>query len=224
MPNREMDDLHADLSGVDILAKDEFSGLFISCSSLKDPSSYDGRHHTIEVVTFIDYDTFKSKLHDGDKSAEEYKKFKERLCNKLLNSLEKIVPGIRNHIVQMDLGTPLTNEFYIRSTKGNVYGTEKGFFQTGPFSYTAQTEINNLYMCGASIMSHGVAGASYSGVKTAAKILNCTEEDLIKPDGSQQVRIYDAEDNTHWPEWLNQKIADKKRRAEFETVMLSKEI
>lgn len=29
-------------------------------------------------------------------------------------------------------------------------------------------------------MSHGVAGASYSGVKTAAEILGCTEEDLLK--------------------------------------------
>jgi all-trans-retinol 13,14-reductase len=224
MPNREMDDIHADLTGVDILATDEFPALFISCSSLKDPSSYDGRHHTIEVVTFIDYDSFKLKLHGGDNNSEEYKKFKERLCQKLVNSLEKVVPGIRNNIVQLELGTPMTNEHYIHSTKGNVYGTEKGFFQTGPFSYTAQTEIQNLYMCGASIMSHGVAGASYSGVKTAARILNCTEEDLIKPDESQCVRIYDAEDSTLWPEWLHQKIADKKRRAKPETEVLSKEI
>jgi hypothetical protein len=61
-------------------------------------------------------------------------------------------------------------------------------------------------------------------VKTAAKILNCTEEDLIKPDGSQEVRIYDAEDNTHWPEWLRQKMADKKRRTVVEPAVISKAI
>ena len=94
---------------------------------------------------------------------------------------------------------------------------KKGFYQTGPFSYQAQTEIGNLYMCGASIMSHGVAGSSYSGVKTAAKILNCREEDLIKPDEAQEVRIYDAEDESSWPEWLHQKMADKKRRAGIES-------
>ena len=223
MPNQDLDELYADLTGVDILASDDFPAFFLSCSSLKDPSSYNGRHHTIEVVTFIDYASFKSKLPEGDKFTEGYKQLKDRLCNKLLNSLEKIIPGIRDHIVQLDLGTPLTNEYYINSTRGNVYGTEKGFFQTGPFSYTAQTEIKNLYMCGASIMSHGVAGSGYSGVKTAAKVLNCKEEDLIKPDGSQTVRIYDAEDDTHWPEWLHQKMADKKRRAESEPVVLSKE-
>jgi all-trans-retinol 13,14-reductase len=217
MPNRDMDDLHEDLTAVDILSTDEFQALFISCSSLKDPSSYNGRHHTLEVVTFIDYDAFRAKLPVGD--AEEYKKFKERLCAKLVNSLEKVVSGIRSNIVRLDLGTPLTNEYYINSTKGNVYGTEKGFFQTGPFSYTAQTEIENLYMCGASIMSHGVAGSSYSGVKVAATILNTTEEALLKSEEVQEVRIYDAEDNTHWPGWLHQKMADKKRRAEVETVL-----
>jgi all-trans-retinol 13,14-reductase len=223
MPDRDMDDLYTDLTGVDILSTNEFPGLFISCTSLKDPSSYDGLHHTIEVVTFIDYDSFKTSVDKGKNNPEEYKKIKDRLCDKLVNSLEKVVPGIRNHIVQLDLGTPFTNEYYIKSTKGNVYGTEKGFFQTGPFSYTAQTEIKNLYMCGASIMSHGVAGASFSGVKTAAKILNCSEEDLIQPDESQQVRVYEAEDDTLWPEWLLQKIADKKRRAKSEPVALSKE-
>lgn len=217
MPNRDMDDLQHDLKEVGLLEMDEFTGLFISCSSLKDPSSYNGKHHTIEVVTFIDYDTFRSSIKNGGRDSAEYKKLKERLCKKVLNSLEKVVPGIGENIVQMELGTPMTNEYYIKSTNGNVYGTEKGFFQTGPFSFAAKTEIENLYMCGASIMSHGVAGASYSGVKTAAIVLNCTEDDLLKKDDSQELRVYDAEDSTQWPEWLHQKMSDKKRRAVVET-------
>jgi len=218
MPDRDLDDLYKDLTAVDILASDEFPALFLSCSTLKDPTSFNGRQHTIEVVTFIDYDSFKAFKEEGSEHSKAYLAFKERLGEKLVNTLEKIVPGIRNHIVKMDVGTPMTNEHYIRSTRGNVYGTEKGFWQTGPFSFTAQSEIENLYMCGSSIMSHGVAGSSYSGVKTAAKILGCTEEDLVKPDGSQNIRIYDAEDCSQWPDWLQQKIADKKRRADNKIV------
>jgi hypothetical protein len=86
--------------------------------------------------------------------------------------------------------------------------------QTGPFSYKAKTEIENLYMCGASIMSHGVAGASYSGVKTAAEILGCREEDLIQKEETQQLRVYDAEDSSQWPHWIHQRMADKKKRHE----------
>ena len=216
MPNRPLDDIFEEVTKEDLLVTDDFSCLFISCSSLKDPSSYNGKHHTIEVVTFIDYDSFISAVGSEDSQSEAYQKVKERLCQKLVNSLEKVVPGIGNHIVQMELGTPVTNEYYIKSTKGNVYGTEKGFYQTGPFSYAAKTEIGNLYMCGASIISHGVAGSSYSGVKTAAMILKCKEDDLLKPDDSQALRIYDAEDSTDWPDWLHQKMEDKKRRLKLQ--------
>lgn len=214
MPDKDMDELHDDLTKVDILENDEFDSLFISCSSLKDPLSYNGKQHTIEVVTFIDYDSFKAYKVVRNANDEKYNKIKERLCQKLLNTLKRIMPQVHQHILHLQMGTPLTNEHYINSTKGSVYGTEKGFWQTGPFSFTNKSEVDNLYMCGSSIMSHGVAGASYSGVKTAAEILGCTEDDLLKTDGTQEVRIYEAEDDSQWPEWISQKIADKKRRSE----------
>ncbi len=210
MPDKDMDQIYEDLTKISILETDEFDSLFISCSSLKDPLSYNGKQHTIEVVTFIDYDSFKA-FNTND---EKYRQMKERLSEKLMNTFKRILPDIHKHIVHLELGTPITNEYYINSTKGNVYGTEKGFMQTGPFSYKAKTEIENLYMCGASIMSHGVAGASYSGVKTAAEILGCREEDLIKKDEAQELRIYDAEDSSQWPDWIHQRVADKKKRSE----------
>ncbi len=212
MPNRDLDELHEDLKEVDLLELDEFTGLFINCSTLKDPSSYDGRHHTLEIITFIDYKSFEKYKSEGALHSEEYIKFKERLCQKLINSMEKVAPGFSEHIVQMELGTPMTNEHYINSTRGSVYGTEKSFKQTGPFSYGYKSEIANLFLCGASIMSHGVAGAGYSGVKTAALVLKCKEEDLLKADETQNIRIYDAEDESTWPRSIRQKIEDKKRR------------
>jgi all-trans-retinol 13,14-reductase len=214
MPGKDMDGIYEDLTKVSILETDEFDSLFISCSSLKDPLSFNGRHHTLEVVTFIDYDSFKALNTNPDERNERYLKIKERLSEKLLNTFKRILPAIHKNIVHLEIGTPITNEFYINATKGNVYGTEKGFMQTGPFSYKAKTEIENLYMCGASIMSHGVAGSSYSGVKTAAEILKCREEDLIKKDESQNLRIYDAEDSSQWPDWIHQRMADKKKRQE----------
>ncbi len=46
----------------------------------------------------------------------------------------------------------MTNEYYINTTRGNVYGTEKSLKHIGPFAYKSKTEIENLYMCGASIV------------------------------------------------------------------------
>ena len=128
------------------------------------------------------------------------------------------------NFVQKELGTPLTNQFYIDSTNGCVYGTEKSFRQTGPFSFKSKSEIENLYLCGASILSHGVAGASYSGVQTAAKILNCTQSDLIKPDSTQNLRTYDAENDSLYPDWLKQKIVVKTATKAFEKVKTIKQI
>jgi all-trans-retinol 13,14-reductase len=212
MPDKDLDGIYEGLTKVSILETDEFDSLFISCSSLKDPLSFNGRHHTLEVVTFIDYDSFKALNTDPNKTDERYQEIKARLSEKLMNTFKRILPAVHKNIIHLEIGTPITNEYYINTTKGNVYGTEKGFMQTGPFSYKAKTEIENLFMCGASIMSHGVAGASYSGVKTAAEILGCREEDLIQKDESQELRVYDAEDSSQWPDWMQQRIADKKKR------------
>lgn len=218
MPDRDMDELYEDLTKVDILETDEFASLFISCSSLKDPLSFNGRQHTIEVVTFIDYDSFKEYKEEGNVHSEKYGKFKERLCEKLLNTFRRILPEVHKNIVHIELGTPMTNQHYINSTRGNVYGTEKGFWQTGPFSFSSKSEIENLYMCGSSIMAHGISGSSYSGVRTAAQILECTEDELLQKDESQHLRIYEAEDSSQWPGWIHQRLADKKKRSEHKLV------
>ena len=208
----DIDQVFTEMKAADILAEDEFPALFISCTTIKDPASYDGRHHCIEVVTFIDYQAFQAFDGDGPARSGAYLRYKERIAEKLLNSLERVVPGIRGHVVRQELGTPLTNEFYVNATRGNVYGTEKNFWQSGPFAFRNRSEIEGLYLCGASILSHGVAGASYSGVQTAARILDSSMDAQLAPQPGQAVRVYEAEDPATWPAWVHQKRQDKHRR------------
>jgi hypothetical protein len=198
--------------GSDIASAQEFPGMFISGTTLSDRGSFDGRFHALEVVTFIDRKSFAHFEDKKNQRSKKYEDFKEALSLKMLKSVEKVVPGISEKIVKRELGTPMTNEHYINSTDGSVYGTEKSFKQTGPFAYKADTEIENLYMCGASIISHGVAGAAYSGVQTAAAILGCRQEDLIKKDPEQNIRVYSAEDHKDYPEWMLSKIKVKEDR------------
>jgi len=190
---------------------DEFPALFVSCTTLKDPASFNGRYHNFEIVTYVDYDHIKDFQGPEDYHCPEYLEFKEKITQKFLNNIEKIIPGARNHIVQAELGTPKTNEFYINSTKGNVYGTEKTLNQVGPFAFKNKTEIENLYLCGASTLSHGVGGATHSGVNAAALILKCSTDDLIIEDPNQKLRIYDAENQESWPDWVHTKRSDKVR-------------
>jgi len=212
MPNMDMDNLYDNMQKKDLLEDEEFPGMFISCTTLKDPISYDGKHHTIEAITYINYDAFENFKNENVERSEAYLKFKEQLIAKFFVTLEKVIPGISDHVIQKELGTPLTNEYYINSTRGSVYGTEKSLKHIGPFAYKSKSEIENLYMCGASIVSHGVAGASYSGVQTAAAILGCRQDDLITPSNDQHLRVFEAEDDTNYPEWMLKKIKMKQAK------------
>lgn len=212
MPEISDEELEEQLNESDLLKNDFFTGLFVSCTTLKDPISFDGKHHTIEAITYINHDSFAAFENEKDNRSAAYLEFKEQLTQKMIRSVEKVVPDIKKHIVHQELGTPKTNEHYINSTKGSVYGTEKTLNQIGPLSFGLKSEIENLYLCGASILSHGVAGASYSGVQTAAHILGKRQEDLIQPDENQKLRIYDAEDSSDYPEWMLQKMKVKQDR------------
>ncbi|MDB5256489.1 MAG: phytoene dehydrogenase [Chitinophagaceae bacterium] len=209
--NEDIDDIYHDLSKKDPSEGTEFPAVFISCTTLKDPVSFNGRYHSFEVVTFIEFDSFKS--YDAlDYHSPLYEENKNKIIAKFLNNVEKVIPGAKQHIVQAELGTPKTNEYFVQTTEGNVYGTEKSFTQIGPFAFKIESEIKNLYLCGASTLAHGVTGASYSGIETAAKILNTTSEELLKNKDNQELRIYDAEDSTEWPLWVSQKIEGRKKR------------
>ncbi|WP_298540561.1 NAD(P)/FAD-dependent oxidoreductase [uncultured Aquimarina sp.] len=212
MNNEDLDKVFEETQKTDLLEGDRFPGMFISCTTLKDPISFDGRYHTIEAITYINHESFNAFKNESDRRSESYLSFKDKLIKKMIRTLETVIPEIGDKIVQKELGTPITNEYYINSTNGCVYGTEKSFWQIGPFAYKSKSEIENLYLCGASVLSHGVAGAGYSGVETASKILKCRQEDLIVPDENQNIKIYEAEDDSEYPDWMRKKIQVKKDR------------
>jgi phytoene dehydrogenase-like protein len=215
MRNADLDGIAEELLEENIEEGHDFPGMFISCTTLKDPSSYDGRYHCLEVITFIDYAPFERFNEEELERSDEYISFKEKLTEKMLNGLEKVIPGVRNHIVHSDLGTPITNEHYINSSRGSVYGLEKTLNQLGPFAFKAKSPIQDLYLCGASIHSHGVAGASYSGMNTAADILEIEADELLHSTAETgQIRIYEAEDQSDYPEWLLAKMKVKRDRQE----------
>ncbi len=186
--------------------KDSFESLFISSPTLKDPTRYNGKGHTLEVVTYVGYERFRAfEGTEYGTRTKEYKLLKQKIIKMFLTTLERFIPGITGHVLFCELGTPLTNSHYINCTNGSVYGTEKSFTQIGPLAYRARTEIEGLRLAGASTVSHGVAGAALSGLYAAASIMDCKLPELLNPEG-QQLRTYPSENQSLWPEWLKEKI------------------
>lgn len=182
------------------------AGMFLTVTTLKDPSKMHGGHHTCEAFTFVSYDGFAKWAGEATGAhSDDYEGMKEELAERMFRGLERWVPGISKHVVFWALGTPLTNEHFINATRGNLYGIAKSRGQVGPGAFPIQTEIHGLYMVGASTLSHGVAGVTASGIAAARKILGCRTADLLKMNGPA-LRIYPSEDISQWPEELQARI------------------
>lgn len=201
------------------LGPNPIEGMFLTATTLKDPSKMHSRHHTCEAFAFVGYDAFKKWAADhaseGRPRAGDYADLKETLTEKMFDGLEQIVPGIRSHVVFADLGTPLTNRYYLNATQGNLYGTDKTAMQIGPFAFPVQTEIGGLFMVGASTLSHGVVGAAMSGVAAAKAILGCRTSELLS-EGGPDIPIYPSEDISQWPEHLQERIRSRQTHGEDE--------
>ncbi|RME80690.1 MAG: NAD(P)/FAD-dependent oxidoreductase [Caldilineae bacterium] len=207
---------HADLEtlyrqgqGSHVLQADMPGAMFLTVTTLKDPSKMHSGHHTCEAFTFVGYDAFAAWAdQESGARSDDYQALKEELSWRMFRALERRIPGISRHVVFWNLGTPLTNEHFINATRGNLYGIAKTRDQVGPRAFPVQTEIPGLMMCGASTFSHGVAGVTSSGLAVAARILGCRSNDLLCQNGPP-LRIYPAEDLSQWPDDLRQRIARK---------------
>jgi all-trans-retinol 13,14-reductase len=162
----------------------ELPALFFTATTLKDPSKQYGGHHTLEAFSFVGHDAFRpwASTRFGERPAS-YEALKRELMARMLRTLERRVPGIEEHVVFSDLGTPLTNVHYCAATGGNLYGTEKTLRQLGPGGYGVRTEIEDLWLCGASTLGHGVLPATISGLVAAEGVLGCTLDDLLRQPG-----------------------------------------
>jgi phytoene dehydrogenase-like protein len=182
----------------DVLEAEELPGLFLSITTLKDPSSFNGRHHTCEAFVFVPYKTF-AKFAGSASGARgpEYEAFKRTISAKMLKMIERRLPGLTKNITFQDLGSPLTNVHYVEATDGSVYGTEKSLWQMGPFSFNQGSPFPGLTLCGASTLGHGIHGASLSGLGAAAHILECKPEQLLKAD-QPKIKIFSAAEARSW--------------------------
>jgi phytoene dehydrogenase-like protein len=193
----------------------DLPGMFLTCTTLKDPTKLKGGHHTLEAFTFVGYDAYKawetSRLGERPKA---YTDLKQELLGRMIEVAARIVPGLDKHVVFSELGTPLTNVHYCAATAGNLYGTEKSKWQVGPWAFPVRTEIRDLLLCGSSTLSHGVMGAAFSGLVAAREILGGTIADLLTEKGAS-ITILPSEKTGPSPDAVKAKmtIAEKVHHA-----------
>jgi len=158
----------------------DFPVVYISFPSSKDPdwpNRYPNKS-TIDIITLLPYDSFKSW--EGTrwmKRGEDYDAFKEKISKRLLDVLYKHIPQAKGKIECYELSTPLTTKHFINYDKGEIYGldhTPKRFRQR---FLKPRTPIKNFYLTGQDVVTAGVAAALFSGVITTAAM---TGKNIIK--------------------------------------------
>ncbi len=177
-------------------------GGFVTATTLKDRSKSYGGVHTLESFAFVGYDAFRAWSESAHGARpESYETAKRALMAQMLEMVGHVVPGVADHVVFAELGTPLSNEHYCAATRGNLYGTEKSLLQIGPFAQPLRTSIGGLYLCGSSTLSHGVMGAHLTGLVVASQVLRCPMPELLRPDGGT-ITVVPADHPEAWPEHL----------------------
>jgi phytoene dehydrogenase-like protein len=191
-------------------------GMFLTVTTLKDPSKMHSGHHTCESFAFVGYQAFEQWAHTKyGARPTDYDAMKEDLAWRMVRGLEKRIPGLSKHIVYYSLGTPLTNEHYLNATRGNLYGIDKRPSQVGPWAFSPRTEFDGLYLCGQSTLSHGVAGVTASGIDAAKAVLHCRSSDILTQKGSGPLFLQ-AEQPDTWPEYLRRKMERGEKAREEE--------
>jgi phytoene dehydrogenase-like protein len=182
---------NADVAGVysrmiESAPDSDVDGLFLSVSTLKDPSARNDGHHTLEMFTFVPHSWFaRWKDEPSGERSPEYQRLKRTMIDRMLAAAERVIPELRRRLVFVELGTPLTNDHYCATRRGAVYGTAKTRGQVGPFSFRIESPVENLFLCGASTLSHGVGGAAFSGLLAAGRVLGVDASELLSAeDGS----------------------------------------
>lgn len=101
---------------------------------------------------------------------EVYRKQKEIEIEKLLDKLNEKLPGIREHLIVAELGTPKTMERYTGNPKGAIYGFAQDVPQTMFRRMSAQSIVKNIQFASAwTRPGGGYEGAMESGYLLAHK-------------------------------------------------------
>jgi len=110
-----------------------------------------------------------------------YLELKQAAGDALIDRAEAVIPGLRQAIKYVEVGTPLTNYRYSLNPGGSIYGSE----QTVENMYTGRlgekTPIPNLLLTGAWVNGGGMSAALLSGRSAARRAKAYLAKETVMP-------------------------------------------
>ncbi|KAH9515074.1 hypothetical protein Btru_019113 [Bulinus truncatus] len=151
---------------------------FISFPSAKDPEwdkKYPGKSSAI-IITLAKWEWFsqwkdEKVRHRGD----YYDGIKDVLGRQMWQQCLNLFPQLDGKKVYMEVGTPVSNQYYLACPEGEMYGLHQGkerFSAEVASILRNDTDIPGLYLTGQDSLTCGFTSSALSGLFCAAQILN----------------------------------------------------
>jgi prolycopene isomerase len=143
---------------------DHEDAMVLSCYNRIDPDFSPAGTCQVAMVTLKYGDTWLN-VPPADYAAEKY-----RLGDAMVRLAEKVFPGLRDHIEEMEIATPLTHLRYLGHPKGAIYGFDHHIKNSELF-VPPQSSVQGLYSAGGWIGYNGYQPTLDSGVMAAKALI-----------------------------------------------------
>ncbi|XP_041350179.1 all-trans-retinol 13,14-reductase-like isoform X2 [Gigantopelta aegis] len=163
---------------VDDLETAEIPMIFVSFPSAKDPSwdkRYPGKSSVL-LITHASWDWFSQwkdtqVRHRGDR----YEQIKMAVGKQMWKQCYELFPQLEGKMEYLEVGTPVSNSFYLGNPKGEAYGlnlTKPRFTLDSCLNLRPETGIPGLFLTGQDPCTTGMLGAFMGGVICVSKVLD----------------------------------------------------
>ena len=150
-------------------ADEDAPGLFVSFPSLKDPANT-GKH-TAEVVALCDAKPFEPWLHlPVGERPDAYLALKAWIEERMLAQFRRHFPALAPMLRFHELSTPVTQQHFVRSPDGAMYGIEMSAQRLASDALDVRTPVPGLLLAGQDVSGPGIQAACMSGLLAAAAV------------------------------------------------------
>lgn len=124
------------------------------------------------LIAYMDFrETAKWKGSQPGLRGDDYESFKQSKALRLIDALERQMPGTRIRIDSFYASTPLTYLDYTGTESGSTYGILHDSSRPLETHLTHRTKIPNLFIAGQNTYSHGMLGVMMGAIVAAGELL-----------------------------------------------------
>lgn len=161
----DMDKTFASLH--EIMSDDEY--VLLTCYNLSDPDASPPGTSQIAIVDLKYADPWLAI------PPHQYYETKYKVADRVLNKVEKLFPGFREHIEEIEVATPLTHIRYLATPGGAIYGFDQ-FAKDSNMFLSPRSPIEGLYFAGAWAGMGGFQPTLSSGGSAARQVIKKIRE------------------------------------------------